>query len=93
MSMPASWREFLGFGFSARLVFKGGWPDSENSKLVKAPTFPKVTSRNPGHTAGAPWHRYFTTSRNVFLGPRRLKASATIVWFLVLEVTESWQMQ
>ena len=38
---------------SARPVFKGGWPDSENSKLVKAPTVPKVTSRNSGHAAGA----------------------------------------
>ena len=58
MGMPASQREFLGFGFSARLVFKGGRPDSENSKLVKAQTGPNVTSRNPGHTAGAHWHRY-----------------------------------
>ena len=32
--------------FSARPVFKGGWPNSENSKLVKALTVPKVTSRN-----------------------------------------------
>ena len=63
MSMPASWREFLGFGFSARLVFKGGRPHSENSKLVKAPTVPKVTSRNPGRAAGAHWHRYQPWSR------------------------------
>ena len=33
-----------------------GLPNSENSKLVKAPTVPKVTSRNPGHSAGAHWH-------------------------------------
>ena len=45
--------EFFG---SARLVFKGGLPDSENSKLVKALTVPKVTSRNPRHAAGAHWH-------------------------------------
>ena len=44
--------------FSARQVFKGGGPDSENSKLVKAPTVPKLTSRNPGHATGAHWHRY-----------------------------------
>ena len=31
--------------------------DSENSKLVKAPTVPKATSRNPRHAAGAHWHR------------------------------------
>ena len=44
----------MGFGFfceSARQVFKGGRPESENSKLVKAPTVPKVTT-------GAHWHRY-----------------------------------
>ena len=35
-----------------------GGPDSENSKLVKAPTVPKLTSRNPGHATGAHWHRY-----------------------------------
>ena len=56
-SMPASWRECLGFGLSARQVFKGGRLDSENSKLVKVSTVPKVTSRNPGHAAGAYWHR------------------------------------
>ena len=57
MSMPATlWREFLGFGFL--LVFKGGQSDSEKSKLVKALTVPKVTSRNPGHAAVAHWHRY-----------------------------------
>ena len=59
MSMPALWRDFLGFRFSACLVFKGSRPNSENSKLVKAPTVPKVKSRNPkvksrnGHAAGA----------------------------------------
>ena len=45
--------------FSARLVFKGGRPDSQNSKLVKAQTVLKVTSRNPRHSAGAHWHRYW----------------------------------
>ena len=48
---------FLGFGFHCQSVFKGGRPDLENSKLVKAPTVPRVTSRNPGHYAGADWHR------------------------------------
>ena len=38
-------------------VFKGCWPDSENSKLVKALTGPKGKSRNAGHAAGAHWHR------------------------------------
>ena len=33
---------FVGFGF----LFEDGQPDSENSKLVKAPTVPKVTSRH-----------------------------------------------
>ena len=41
MSMPATWREFCGFRIGPS-VFKGGQPDSENSKLVKAPTGPKV---------------------------------------------------
>ena len=43
----------VGFGIHCQSVFKGGRPDSENSELVKAPTVPKVTSRNPGHAAGA----------------------------------------
>ena len=34
-----------------------------NSKLVKAQTVPKVTSRNPRHTAGAHWHRYWQWHR------------------------------
>ena len=54
--------------FSARLVFKGGRPDSENSKLVKAPTVPKAKSRNPRHAAGAHWHRVgFSVQKNCSL--------------------------
>ena len=55
--MPALWGEFLGFGFHCPPVFKGGRPDSKKSMLVKAPTVPKVTSKNPGHAAGAHWHK------------------------------------
>ena len=50
----------MGFRFHCPSVFKGGGPeppDSEISKLVKAPTVPKVTSRNSGHAAGTHWHR------------------------------------
>ena len=60
MSMPAEWREFCGFGSFCPSVFKGGRPDLENSKLVKALTVQilrKVTSRNPLHAAGAHWRR------------------------------------
>ena len=49
---------FLGFRFHCQSVFKGGWPDLENSKLVKGQKFPKVTRGNPWHAAGAHWHRY-----------------------------------
>ena len=61
LSMPPSWREILslvGFRFHCPSIFKGGRPDLENSKLVKALTVLKVASRNPGHSAGAHWHRY-----------------------------------
>ena len=54
-SMPAAWREFLWFQFECQSVFKGGRPYLENSKLAEAQTGLKVTSRNPGHAAGAHW--------------------------------------
>ena len=50
--------KFVGFRFHCPSLLNGGRPDSENSKLVKAQTVPKMTSRNPGHAAGAHWHRY-----------------------------------
>ena len=53
--MPASW-EILGFRLHCQSLFKGDWPDLENSKLVKALTVPKVTGKNPGHSAGVHWH-------------------------------------
>ena len=65
MSMPALWREFLGFWFHYPFVFKGGRPDSKNSKLVKAQTVPKVTSRNLWHAAGAHRHRYLQVTKHL----------------------------
>ena len=66
ISMPAAKREFCGFRIVVS-VFRDGQPDWENSKLVKALTVQKVTSRNPGHSAGAHWHGY---SKPPILYPR-----------------------
>ena len=58
MSMPAGCSvEGVLWVFGSHCPFKGGWSDSENSKLVKASTVLKVTSRSPGHAPGAYWHR------------------------------------
>ena len=51
--------------FCGLSVFKGGLHNSENSKLVKAPTVPKLTSRNPRHSSGAHWYRYLATLQSL----------------------------
>ena len=58
---------FSGFGFECQSVFKSSRPDSENSKLVWAPTGPKVTSRNPRHATAAHWHRYTESTSSELL--------------------------
>ena len=84
MSMPAWWRESLGFRFHCQSLFKGGWPYPDNSKLVKALTVQKVTSRNPKHSAGAYWHGY----------PWKLHSQCgffkILQWFVLIRLLLEW---